>query len=60
MFGPPNEILSDHGGEFNNNLLCDFSDQLNVFIRTTTGESPWSNGITERHNTKLENMINNC
>ena len=58
LFGPPNEILSDNGGEFNNDLLLDLSDQLNVFIRTTPGESPWSNGITERHNATLGNMIN--
>ena len=54
----PNEILSDNGGEFNNDLLRDLLHQLNVFIRTTLGESPWSNGITERHNAILGNMIN--
>ena len=58
MFGPPNEILSDNGGEFSNDLLRDLSDQLNVFIRTTPDEFPWSNGITERHNAILGNMIN--
>ena len=35
LFGPPNEILSDNGGEFNNDILRDFSDQLNILIRTT-------------------------
>ena len=58
LFGSPNEILSDNGGEFNNDLLRDLSDHLNVFLRTTPGESPWSNGITERHNAILGNMIN--
>ena len=58
FLGSPNEILSDTGGEFNNDLLHDLSDQLNVSIRTTPDESPWSNGITERHNTILGNMIN--
>ena len=48
LFGHPNEILSDNGGELNNYAWCDLSDQLNVFIRTTPGEFPWSNGITER------------
>ena len=32
-----NEILSDNGGEFNNDLLCNLSDQLNVFTKTTPG-----------------------
>ena len=50
--------MSGYGGEFNNDLLRDMSDQLNIFIRTTPGESPWSNGITERHNAILGNMIN--
>ena len=58
MFSPPNEILSDNGGEFNNDLLLDLSYQLNVFIRMTSGESPLSNGITERHNAILGNTIN--
>ena len=58
MFGPSNDILSDNGGEFNNDLLRDLPDQLNVFIRTNPGESSWSNGITGRHNTILGNMIN--
>ena len=58
LFGPPNEILSGNGGEFNNELLKEMSDHLNIFICSTAGESPWSNGITERHNAILGNMIN--
>ena len=57
LFGPPNQILSDNGGEFNNELLREMSDQLNIFVRSTAGEPPWSNGITERHNAILGNMI---
>ena len=57
MFGPPNEILSDNGGDFNNDLLHDLSDQLNVFIRMTPGESPWSNAILAIMTNKL--LINN-
>ena len=51
-------MLSDNGGEFNNDLLHDLSDQLNVFIRTNPGESPRTNEVTERHNVILGNMIN--
>ena len=50
--------MSGNGGEFNNELLKEMSDHLNIFIRSTAGESPWSNGITERHNVILGNMIN--
>ena len=28
LFGPPNQILSDKGGQFNNELLREKSDQL--------------------------------
>ena len=34
------------------------SDQLNIFERSTAGEFPWSNGIIERYNVILGNMIN--
>ena len=37
LFEPPNEILSDNGGEFNNDLLHNLSDQLNVLTKTTPG-----------------------
>ena len=50
--------MSGNGGEFNNELLKEMSDHLNIFIRSTAGEFPWSNGITERHNAILGNMIN--
>ena len=58
LFCAHNEMLSDNGGEFNNDLLHDLSDQLNVFIRTNPGESPRTNEVTERHNVILGNMIN--
>ena len=32
-------------------------DQLNIIVRTTAAESPWSNGIKERHNATLANMV---
>ena len=57
LFDPQNQIFSDNGGEFNNELLREMSDQLNIFVRSKAGESPWSNGITERHNVILGYMI---
>ena len=58
LFGPPNQIISDNGGEFTNELLREMSDQLNIFERSTACELPWSNGIIERKNVILGNMIN--
>lgn len=56
LFGAPTQILSDNGEEFNNKLLREMSDHRNIFIRSTAGKSPRSNGVTERHNEKLGNM----
>ena len=43
-------ILVDHGGEFDNDHFKDFCGNFNVNIKTTAAESPWSNGMVERHN----------
>ena len=52
-FGHPRKILVDNGGEFDNKDFIDFSESLNIRICTTAAESPWSNGIVERHNAIL-------
>ena len=56
IFGPPKQILSDNGGEFANEDFRIMAEKLNTTVRTTA-ESPWSNGINERHNAILENMV---
>lgn len=50
VFGTPEKILVDNGGEFNNEDFRDFCENYNIRIRTTAAESPWSNGTVERHN----------
>ena len=57
IFGAPHTILSDNGGEFNNDLLQDVAELLGSKIATTAAESPWSNGIVERHNAVIGNMV---
>ena len=56
-FGTPKRILSDNGDEFNNEDLREMGEKLNTTITTTAAESPWSNGINERHNAMLGDMI---
>ena len=56
-FGAPAQFLSDNGGEFNNLDFQDMSENLNVEIATTVAESPWSNGVVERHNAVIGNMV---
>ena len=57
IFGPPKQILSDNEGEFANEDFRIMAEKLNTTVRTTAAESPWSNGINERHNAILENMV---
>ena len=57
IFGSPDNFFSDNGGEFNNELMRELGELLNTRILTTAAESPWSNGITERHNALLAGMV---
>ena len=57
IFGTPISLFSDNGGEFNNGLLRDVAELLNTKVIATAAYSPWSNGIVERHNAVIENMI---
>ena len=57
IFGCPDTFFSDNGGEFNNNLMRELGELLNTKILTTAAQSPWSNGITERHNALLAGMV---
>ena len=57
LFGSPNRILCDNGGEFINNEVSDLCEKLNIELKSTAAESAWSNGMVERHNGILANMI---
>ena len=49
-FGCPAKFLSDNGGEFGNDVFREMNEKLGVVTETTAAESPFSNGIVERHN----------
>ena len=57
LFGCPRKVLSDNGGEFNNELFRDMTQLLNTHVLSTAAESPWQNGITEIHNAIISNMV---
>ena len=57
IFGAPLTLFSDNGGEFNNHLMRDVAELLGTKVLTTPAYSPWSNGIVERHNAIIENML---
>ena len=47
-FGSPKIILSDNGGEFQNEEFYVFAERFGIELRATPSESPWSNGICEK------------
>ena len=47
LLGAPKKILSDNGSEFNKQVFRELGELLNIEVKTTGAESPWSNGITE-------------
>ena len=58
IYGPADKFLSDNGGEFVNNEFLALCEQFNIAVHTTAAESPWSNGLVERHNLILADMLN--
>lgn len=42
LFGVPKKILTDNGGEFNNNNFRSMYENFNIELMCTAAESPWS------------------
>ena len=57
IFGAPQKIISDNGGEFCNGEVRELSDVFCIQLLTTAAESPWSNGICERLNGILGELV---
>ena len=53
-FGSPKQFLADNGGEFSNSEYREMCEQLNITMMKTAAESPWSNGVCERHNAVIK------
>ena len=59
LFGAPQKVISDNGGEFDSNEFRDLCENVNITVKTTPAYSPWSNGLCEKHNHMLKkNHIN--
>ena len=56
VFGAPRKILSDNGGEFQGSKWESICETFNIHHKTTAAESPFSNGICERHNLLIAEM----
>ena len=57
LFGAPQSILSDNGGEFVNQALTDLAEKFNINLKSTAAESAWSNGLVEKHNGVLAGIV---
>ena len=57
VFGQPTQFLTDNGGEFVNSELIELAEKFNIVLKTTAAESPWSNGLCEKHNGVIGDMV---
>lgn len=57
VHGSPQKLFSDNGGEFNNEEVRDMAENFNIEVKTTPAYSPWSNGLLERHNQTLTEIM---
>ena len=57
VFGSADQFLSDNGGEFANEKFMEMCESLNINFKTTSVESPWSNGLIERHSLTLSEIL---
>ena len=57
----PKYFFGDCGTEFSNKLVCDWLSKHDVRFMSTSGYTPWSNGICEKRNDTLKSyMIRAC
>ena len=57
FLGLPSSHFSHNGGEFNNEEFHEMCEAMNIVVKTTAAEAPWSNGLCERHNEVLSKMM---
>jgi len=59
IHGAPQHLFSDLGGEFDSEEVRDMAENFNIYVITTTGYSPWSDGLLERHNQTITEILLN-
>ena len=57
IFGTPGVIFSDNGGEFANQDMLTLAENFNINLCVSAANSPFSNGLVERHNAIIANML---
>lgn len=56
IFGAPSKFFSDKGCKFRNKDYNEMCKSLNIIVKKRA-KSPFFNGLCERHNTVLEDML---
>eukprot|EP00794_Sanderia_malayensis_P006406 gene6406-biopygen4734 len=56
-FGPPNVLHSDQGRNFESNLMHEICDLMGIHKSRTTAYHPQCDGLVERQNRTLQNML---
>ena len=57
IFGPPQSFLTDNGTEFANHQLREMAEAMNIRLKSSPAEAPYSNGLVERYNLVLSEML---
>ena len=57
VYSSAEKFMSDNGGEFANKKFIEICESMNIRFMLTAAESPFSNGLVERHNLLLSEML---
>lgn len=56
-YGPPDQLLSDRGAEFESQLFAQLTSWLGIDKVRTTAYKPSTNGVVERFHRTLNSML---
>ena len=59
VYGAPEKFLTDNGREFAKSKFIDMAKSINITVKVTAAESQFSNGLVERHNFMIADMMDN-
>ena len=57
LHGPPREVLTDLGTEFDNAGWRRMADSMGMRLGVTPGDAHWANGVVERRNNVLRGLL---
>ena len=57
LYGAPNNVLVDNGGEFYNRKFKDMCNNLNIRMYASAAESPFQNGLCERNHAITDKIM---